>query len=126
MVEAVSRRFKISTINFRITSTRTMSRYYFFPLGISTTAFHVVSSASRPSPNAICTRSTTLSQLEASAGVFSLLSYIPSLPVPSGPVAVPSVRISWSAAASSLSFFLASANYPFKCAALIPEGSPER
>ena len=72
MMEAVSRLFKISTTNFHITSTRLIPQYSPLPLGIRTTACHMDSSASSPSPEAALTRSTTFSQLDISAAVFSL------------------------------------------------------
>ena len=55
-----------------------------------------------------------------------MISSFPSLPVLSGPSVVPSVGLSWYAAASSLSFFRASVNHPFRFSALITEGPPEQ
>ena len=123
VMEAVSRQFKISATTFHITSTRPMSRYYFPHLGSRTTACHMASSSSFPSPNTIWIRSTTLPQLEVSAGVLSLISSFPSLPVLSVPsIVLPSVGFSCSASASSFYFLLAATSHPLRCSSRILEG----
>ena len=76
----------------------------------------MASSDSIPSPKAALSRSTTLSQFFISTGVFSLLSYISSLPIPLCTVIVPSVAAN----------FTSDANHPFKCLARIPESPPEQ
>ena len=71
----------------------------------------MASSASLPPLNAVCTSSTTISQLDASVDSVDpppLLFSVVSSP----------------AAASSLSFFLAAYSHPFRCSARIPEGPP--
>ena len=78
-------------------------------MGSRTTACHMDSSASRPSPNVICTSSTTLPQLDASVGAPLLIS-----------------SVSYPAAYTSFSFILAAAIHPFRCSARIPEGPQER
>ena len=87
----------------------------------------MASSTSFPSPNAVWIRSTTLSQLEASVGVFFLLSSEPSFPVLSGPdIVIPSVRFYCFFASSSCYFFLATASHPFMCSDHTPEAPPEQ
>ena len=79
------------------------------------------SSASRPYPNAVWDISTTLSQLDASEGIFPLLSFFPYPHFPLGTSVVPPAGVACSAAAASLYFFLVSTKHPFRCSALIPE-----
>ena len=87
----------------------------------------MASSPGHPYPNAVCIISTTLSQLEASAGVSFLISSDPSLPVLLGPgIVLPSVGFYCFSAASSFYFFLATASHTFRCSDRIPEGPPER
>ena len=123
MMEDVIQIFKISATTLHTTSTRPMPQYSPFPLGISTTAFHVASSARCPYPKATLTGATTFSQCVISSVSVSLLPSVYSPPGPLIDAATPSADFSFAVASS---YFLASTSHILRCSAHIPEGTLER
>ena len=126
MMEAVSRRFIKSATTFHPTSTRPMSQYSPFPLGIRTNACHVASSASRPSPKSTVARSNILSQCVIYLVSVSLVSSGYSPPSPQIASPVPSVASTAFAYAATASYFHGFADHPLRCSILIPEVPPKR
>ena len=122
-METVHPRFKISATTFHTTSTSPMLRYSPFPLGISTTACHMISSTRRPSPKFAFTRSTTFYQCVISSISISLFSSFSSPPGPQTDATAHSTTSAFVAATPS---FRASSIHPLRWSILIPEGPPER
>ena len=103
VMEAMSRRCKIATTTFHITSTSPIPWYYCRPFGVITTACHIASSASSPSRNAVCMLSMRFSQCGS----------------PYSPSFAPSPF-------SAAHFYLLdAASHPFRCLGCIPEGPPD-
>ena len=89
-MEAVSRKLRITSNTLHTTSTRPMPWQSPTPFGINTNAYQVASSATCPSLNYACTRSTTVSQFVSSVfpvPVVSVVSFY--LPAPVITISVP-------------------------------------
>ena len=108
MMAAVKRRLKITAIAFKITSTRTMPRYYPPPFKIRTTVCQATSSAMKPSRNASWTSSTKFYHLVVSLSFPPFVIYfsVVSRYHPSGSEVLPTASVSTSVAASDNLFSL--------------------
>ena len=108
MMEAVSQKFRITTTTVHTATTRPITQYYILPLGISTTTYHVASSAIRRSPKAALTTVITFYHFV----IYFLVPVYPSTYVSSSPGPLVASAASSADISDSASNFRASSSQP--------------